>query len=64
MAALSALIYLPHGCLAVLTAASTAPEHEALWREGRERLGREASRAEMTKECNRGQECLYLYLSL
>lgn len=42
VAALNALVYLLHGGLAVLTAAGAAPEHEALGREGRERLGRKA----------------------
>lgn len=54
MAAFNALMNLLHGGLAVLTAAGTAPEHEALGREGRERerLGRKASGAEITMECN------------
>lgn len=54
MAAFDALVYLLHGRLAVLTTAGTTPEHEALRKEGREKLGREASGAEITTECNRG----------
>lgn len=54
MAALNALVHLLHGGLAVLTTAGAAPEHEALGKDGRERLGRKTLGTEMTTECNRG----------
>lgn len=54
MAAFNALVHLLHGRLAVFTTVGTAPEHEALGRVGRVKLGRKASGAEITMECNRG----------
>lgn len=44
MAAFNALVHLLHGRLAVFTTAGTAPEHEALGREGRERERGEAGK--------------------
>lgn len=54
VAALNALVHLLHGGLAVLTTAGAAPEHEALGKDGRERLGKKTLGTEMTTECNRG----------